>query len=492
MGNSLGCSASGERLVSAARDGDAVEARMLLELSPALARYSTFGGLNSPLHFAAAKGHLDIVTLLLEKGADVNARNYCGQTALMHACRHGHWEVVQMLLLFKCNVTRADYLSGRTALHFAAHDGLVRCVRLLLADYVPSVPLDGTASSVADGGDSQANSAGSPTSSLGLKFNEPARLRCKRLSCHISLRNYIKFDRSWQYPFALCSRRGESGVLPGTSFKRCQQVDTQLQWVRIWWLPMDVARIFGRRGLEPLLSPNSHTVIPAIQPSSYLALPLMSILNIAREFGLQHTVSSVDDSDLCAVCLERSCSVAAEGCSHEFCIKCALYLCSTSNVRVEFTGPAGSIPCPLCRNGIMSFTKLPSTPTEGFKSSSALTFCNPCILNTRSADSPATVCKAEIRRNRVAAVSSELVCPLTCSPFPSSALQTYRCSDDDPCVSTETQDGSEVQSPWPSHSASTELDKRGEQDVDQTTCSGMFWSRRSCQREQQCNAEINA
>ena len=60
MGNSLGCSASGERLVSAARDGDAVEARMLLELSPALARYSTFGGLNSPLHFAAAKGHLDV------------------------------------------------------------------------------------------------------------------------------------------------------------------------------------------------------------------------------------------------------------------------------------------------------------------------------------------------------------------------------------------------------------------------------------------------
>jgi hypothetical protein len=65
MGNSLGCSASGERLVSAARDGDAVEARMLLELSPALARYSTFGGLNSPLHFAAAKGHLDVRAVFL-------------------------------------------------------------------------------------------------------------------------------------------------------------------------------------------------------------------------------------------------------------------------------------------------------------------------------------------------------------------------------------------------------------------------------------------
>lgn len=36
-------------------------------------------------------------------------------------------------------------------------------------------------------------------------------------------------------------------------------------------------------------------------------------LCICREFGLLHTVASVDDSDLCAVCLERSCSVAAEG-----------------------------------------------------------------------------------------------------------------------------------------------------------------------------------
>uniref|UniRef100_A0ACD5TJ11 Uncharacterized protein n=1 Tax=Avena sativa TaxID=4498 RepID=A0ACD5TJ11_AVESA len=521
MGNSLGCSASGERLVSAARDGDAVEARMLLELSPALARYSTFGGLNSPLHFAAAKGHLDIVTLLLEKGADVNARNYCGQTALMHACRHGHWEVVQMLLLFKCNVTRADYLSGRTALHFAAHDGLVRCVRLLLADYVPSVPLDDTASSVADGGDSQANSGSSPTSSLGLKFNEPARLRYINkpadggiTALHMAALNG-HFDcmqllielganvSAVTFPYGTTSNLIGAGSTPlhyaagGGSLECCQVLlsngASRLTLNCNGWLPMDVARIFGRRALEPLLSPNSHTVIPAIQPSSYLALPLMSILNIAREFGLQHTLSSVDDSELCSVCLERSCSVAAEGCGHEFCIKCALYLCSTSNVRVEFTGPSGSIPCPLCRNGIMSFTKLPSTPaSEGIKSSSALTFCNPCILNTRSVDSPATVCKAEIRRNRVAAVSSELVCPLTCSPFPSSALQSYRCSDDDPCGSTETQDGSEVQSPRPSHSASSELDKRGGQDLDQTTCSGMFWSRRSCQREQQCNAEINA
>jgi E3 ubiquitin-protein ligase XBAT32/33 len=60
VGNSFGCSASGERLVSAARDGDVQEARALLEYNPRLARYSTFGGRNSPLHYAAAQGHYEV------------------------------------------------------------------------------------------------------------------------------------------------------------------------------------------------------------------------------------------------------------------------------------------------------------------------------------------------------------------------------------------------------------------------------------------------
>jgi hypothetical protein len=37
------------------------------------------------------------------------------------------------------------------------------------------------------------------------------------------------------------------------------------------------------------------------------------LMCICREFGLQHTTPSIDDNDLCSVCLERSCSVAAEG-----------------------------------------------------------------------------------------------------------------------------------------------------------------------------------
>ncbi|GMP36260.1 hypothetical protein CsSME_00008444 [Camellia sinensis var. sinensis] len=140
VGNSFGCSASGERLVSAARDGDLQEAKALLEYNPRLARYSTFGVRNSPLHYSAAQGHHEIVSLLLESGVDINLRNYRGQTALMQACQYGHWEVVQTLVLFKANIHRADYLNGGTALHLAALNGHSRCIRLLITDYIPSIP----------------------------------------------------------------------------------------------------------------------------------------------------------------------------------------------------------------------------------------------------------------------------------------------------------------------------------------------------------------
>ncbi len=60
MGNSFGCSASGERLVSAARDGDFQEAQALLACNPRLAKYSTFGVRNSPLHFSAMQGHNEV------------------------------------------------------------------------------------------------------------------------------------------------------------------------------------------------------------------------------------------------------------------------------------------------------------------------------------------------------------------------------------------------------------------------------------------------
>ncbi|CAL9069627.1 probable E3 ubiquitin-protein ligase XBOS33 isoform X1 [Musa acuminata AAA Group] len=517
MGNSLGCSASGERLVSAARDGDLVEARMLLEFNPGLAKYSTFRGLNSPLHFAAAKGHNEIVTLLLENGADVNLRNYCGQTALMQASRHGHWEVVQTLVIFRSIVTRADYLSGRTALHFAAFGGHVRCIRLLVADFIPSAPYE-VIGSVKDGRGKGNSKGSSPDSSLDSKHDRFALLKFVDkpadggvTALHMAALNgyfdclQLLLDLganvsavTFHYGVSDNSIGAGSTLLHfaacGGNLKCCQMLlargASRLTLNCNGWLPLDVAKIWGRRCLEPLLNPNSELTVPIFPLSNYLSLPLMSLLNIARESGLHSSIDS-DDNDLCAVCLERACSVAAEGCGHELCLRCALYLCSASNTPSQIASPPGSIACPLCRNGIVSFVRLPGTPAKGLKPNLALSLCNPCILPPRAVDIPATSCRTEVRRNRVAAVSSELICPLACTPFPS-AIPTCATCNGDPFPSNESQ--GEVQSqrlPHSSHATPGELEKMEEPRVD-ASCSGMFWSRRSCHREHQCNSEIDS
>ncbi|KAL6127753.1 hypothetical protein ACLB2K_071116 [Fragaria x ananassa] len=306
MGNSFGCSASGERLVSAAKDGDVIEAKMLLDCNPCLAKYSTFGGLNSPLHFAAAKGHNEIVSLLLENGADVNSRNYCGQTALMPACRYGHWEVLQTLLLFRCNVTRADYLTGRTALHFAAVNGHVRCLRLVVADFVPSVPYEALNSQINSYRGDGANATSKPEQSALSKFvNKVAD--CGITALHMAALNgyfdcvQLLLDLhanvaavTFHYGTSMDLIGAGSSPLHyaacGGNLKCCQILlargASRTTLNCNGWLPLDVARMWGRHWLEPLLAPNSDTIIPAFPLSNYLSLPLMSILNVASAWSL--------------------------------------------------------------------------------------------------------------------------------------------------------------------------------------------------------------
>ncbi|XP_038993558.1 E3 ubiquitin-protein ligase XBAT33-like [Hibiscus syriacus] len=493
MGNSFGCSASGERLVSAARDGDLVEAKMLLDCNPCLAKYSTFGGLNSPLHFAASKAHNEIVALLLDNGADVNSRNYCGQTALMQACRYGHWEVVQTLLLFRCNVTRADYLSGRTALHFAAVNGHVRCIALLVADFLPNAPFEAINSQIkGERGDSSIVRKRNDQSTLSKFVNKAAdggntALHMAALNGHFDcvelLLDLHANVSAVTFHYGTSMDLIGAGSTPlhyaacGGNLKCCQILlargASRLTLNCNGWLPLDVARMWGRHWLEPLLAPNSDTTIPRFPPSNYLSLPLSSVLNIARECGLQSPTISSDDAETCAVCLERPCSVAAEGCGHELCVRCALYLCSTSRVPSNIVAPPGSIPCPLCRHGILSFVKLPSSPAKEIKLHVSFGLCTPCMLHPCDTDcsSPAS----DVRKNRVASVSSDILCPVTCSPFPSVAMPLCTCNDC-PCPSsesgeTETRD----ESPRSLQATSSEQDKiegARVREVAVQTCSG--------------------
>jgi ankyrin repeat protein len=47
--------------------------------------------------WAAARGHAEVVQVLLETGADVNVKDKNGKTALMRAVIKGHKEIAEIL-----------------------------------------------------------------------------------------------------------------------------------------------------------------------------------------------------------------------------------------------------------------------------------------------------------------------------------------------------------------------------------------------------------
>ncbi|CAA7408143.1 unnamed protein product [Spirodela intermedia] len=445
VGNSFGCSASGERLVSAARDGDLQEAKALLEYNPRLARYSTFGVRNSPLHYSAAQGHHEIVSLLLESGVEINLRNFRGQTALMQACQYGHWEVVQTLILFKANIHRTDYLNGGTALHFAALNGHTRCIRLLLADYVPSSPQFWNSAR----GKSTNETPRMP------EFDESALSRVVNkwadggiTALHMAaLNGHLE---SVRLLLDLGARVSDVTVEDGTTIDLIGAGSTPLHYAACGGsaqccqiliargaclnaenanglTPLMVARSWHRNWLESILSKQPEGRA-RILPSPYLSLPLMSVVKIARECGWRNAGQSPACIDPCAVCLERRCTVSAEGCGHEFCTRCALYLCSTNSTSTVVPGPPGSIACPLCRNAIVAFGKVPgaSPVREPSRMSMSLSLCAACpaVGSDSAAAATTQLCRSDTYCARIPPLGSSSFRSLSSQKFPSMRLNS--------------------------------------------------------------------
>jgi len=100
----------------------------------------------TPLHWACLKGHLNIVEMLIKRGAKIAQQNSGGDTCLHVACQFGHLKIVKLLLskvkLLDCtksgnysidpvynnnfqfysalDIVNMQNLHGNTALHYAA------------------------------------------------------------------------------------------------------------------------------------------------------------------------------------------------------------------------------------------------------------------------------------------------------------------------------------------------------------------------------------
>ena len=84
----------------------------------------------TPLSWAAAKGHEAIIRLLLDKGANIEAKDEWSRTPLSWAAAKGREAIIQLLLDKGANIEAKDKW-GRTPLWWAAANGHEAIVRLL-------------------------------------------------------------------------------------------------------------------------------------------------------------------------------------------------------------------------------------------------------------------------------------------------------------------------------------------------------------------------
>jgi ankyrin repeat protein len=94
-------------------------------------KYSWYRGLTA-LMIASGEGYTEIASLLIESGADVNAHCYYGgDTALMVASRYGHQEVTELLIEEGADVNAQSEWNS-TALMLASSYGHTEVTKLLL------------------------------------------------------------------------------------------------------------------------------------------------------------------------------------------------------------------------------------------------------------------------------------------------------------------------------------------------------------------------
>ncbi|OZJ03901.1 hypothetical protein BZG36_03284 [Bifiguratus adelaidae] len=85
----------------------------------------------TPLHWAAAGGHDDIVDFLLGQGAKVDAADDSGWTPLLIAVSAGHKSTARILIEHNADINRAND-SGQTAIHYAASKNRIEIAKLLV------------------------------------------------------------------------------------------------------------------------------------------------------------------------------------------------------------------------------------------------------------------------------------------------------------------------------------------------------------------------
>lgn len=124
-------------MLKAAIEGDKEKVKQLLKGVSPNYQGSAYG---FALLYASGNGHLEIVKLLIEDGANVNLQNGFDSTALHAAASRGYDEIVLLLLEKGANVSLKD-ATGENAHQMAVRHGKLTTAALI-AKYCPDRKCD--------------------------------------------------------------------------------------------------------------------------------------------------------------------------------------------------------------------------------------------------------------------------------------------------------------------------------------------------------------
>ena len=125
-------SLSSQEFQEAAKNGDLNKISQLLQSDPDLLN-SRDQQNKTALHFACQNGHIEVVKLLVEKGANVNITDYDFKSPLLWAASEGYREILDILLKNNADKYATD-IDGKCAVHLAVEAGNLSLVEWMLSN----------------------------------------------------------------------------------------------------------------------------------------------------------------------------------------------------------------------------------------------------------------------------------------------------------------------------------------------------------------------
>ncbi len=120
---------NGMTLLEAVKNGHTDLARLLMEKGADPNARDELQ--QTPLHWAAQAGRTELARLLIEKGAEIQTKDYRKWTPLHRAAEFGHADLAQLLIEKGADLNAKDR-SQRTPLHWATKGGHADLARLLI------------------------------------------------------------------------------------------------------------------------------------------------------------------------------------------------------------------------------------------------------------------------------------------------------------------------------------------------------------------------